>query len=141
MDGKMSLLQKSQVTFITLNNEFISLNNPIKEFFITFVPFLHVNIFDTLSCKFSVTEIAFEDGLVPRMFLLHMSLQLMFHHLHIADLACDSHLVPVRLDPVLVEEVPGEEPRDLGTQVTPVNKVGDREELPLQSLLVILIRI
>ena len=67
-----------------------------------------------------------------------MSLKLMFHHLYIADLARDSHLVPVRLDPVLVEEVPGEEPWDLGTQVTPVNKVGDREELPLQSLLVIL---
>ena len=141
MDVKMSLLQKSQVTFLTWNNEFISFKHPIKEFFITLVPFLHVNIFDTLSCKFSVTEIAFEDGLVPRMFLLHMSLQLMFHHLYIANFARDSHLVPVRLDPVLVEEVPGKEPWDLGTLVTPVNEVGDREELPLQSLLVILIRI
>ena len=55
------------------------------------------------------------------MFLLHVSLQFIFHHLSIAHLAGHSHFVLVRCDHVLVEEVPGQVPGDVRALVTPMN--------------------
>ena len=73
------------------------------------------------------------------MFLLHMSLQFILYDLDTADLAGDPHLTPVRLDHVLVEEVPGQVSGYVGALVTSVHQVRDSEELLPEGFQIILV--
>ena len=106
MNEKVSFFDKPQITLLARNYQFIGTNLPIKILFVSFMPF-HMNNSMAIMQKLSVTEVTFKDVRIGRMFLLHVSLLFIFHYLNIADLAGDPHLVLVRCDHVLVEEIPG----------------------------------